>query len=480
MSKPEPGSGKTRNVHKANSGAHSLEGRRPAAAKTQVAKSNAAGPSSGASAKKPAPSAKTVAATKGSYKAAYGKASTVTVFGHTFDKKQFYIAIAIGVLGVLLVICILLAVFSPLFKKSAAPAVSASAPAAQASSSANYDKDAHKIDTTLLDTTVLGLTEDAGPEYVTETLFIGDSNTARMPEYNSVTGVTLQNSIGIEGMGIQSVQYNTDVIFQGYSHRVSIPAAVTLMQPRRIVITFGTNNAGYNNVDSFIDSYATVLDAIHEAYTYADIIIGAVPPIAQGTSYGVVNMEAIDAYNAALAELADKEGYKFLNWTEALKDKNTGYIKAGYTVADGIHLNELAMKAMFDYFRTHSHIVEDTRPMPLNPIPWHLPTPSIAPSSSSAAAYSSSSSSSSESSSSEESAVVPSEPVESSSTPEESSSAPAESSSTPVESSSTPVESSSTPAESSTTPTEDAGDGDIIVTSDPGPAAAPEQPASSK
>ncbi|MFV0353047.1 MAG: SGNH/GDSL hydrolase family protein [Oscillospiraceae bacterium] len=226
--------------------------------------------------------------------------------------------------------------------------------------------------------TILGETEDAGAEYVTDTLFIGDSNTARMVSYRTDTGVTLDNGIGIVGMGITDVATAACVKFVGYSSQVSIPEAVKIMQPRRVVLTFGTNNVGGISVSSFTDSYKKATDAIQSAYPYADIIIAAIPPIAkQHAGNSSLSQSGIDEYNLALANLAEAEGYKFLNWTEVLKDSKTGYIKDGYVLGnDGIHLTRAAMTSMFTYFRTHAYVGEDTRPKPLNDVPKRSEVPS--------------------------------------------------------------------------------------------------------
>ena len=50
---------------------------------------------------------------------------------------------------------------------------------------------------------LLAETDDAGEQYINDTLFIGDSNTVRMMNY----GITsLDNTIAVVGMGIQSVK----------------------------------------------------------------------------------------------------------------------------------------------------------------------------------------------------------------------------------------------------------------------------------
>lgn len=140
-------------------------------------------------------------------------------------------------------------------------------------------------------------------------------------------------------------------------------------------MTFGTNNTVGWSTETFVESYRTALEAINEAYPYADIIINAIPPVHQYHDNPDITMETIDKYNLALVDLAEEMGFKFLNSAEVLKDGSTGYAKWDYTLTDGIHLNKDALTALFDYFRTHSYLTEDDRPTPLNPIPERDETP---------------------------------------------------------------------------------------------------------
>ncbi|MDD3430016.1 MAG: SGNH/GDSL hydrolase family protein [Oscillospiraceae bacterium] len=238
-------------------------------------------------------------------------------------------------------------------------------------SDSTYDKNKDKIDTEKYKDTVLGQSEDAGEKYIEETLFIGDSNTARFMSYGKST---LENTIGIVSMGIQHVITKPCVGFYGYTDLVTIPEAVKIMQPKRIIITFGTNNTLGYSADTLVKEYKKALEAIHTAYPYADIIINAVPPIGWYRGNENITMQTIDGFNVALAKMAKELGYKFLNSAEVLKDEETGFAKENYTLSDGIHLNKEAMEALFTYFRTHSYITEDKRPA-LKTVPQRKETP---------------------------------------------------------------------------------------------------------
>lgn len=233
-----------------------------------------------------------------------------------------------------------------------------------------YDATKNTIDQGEFSATVLPETEDAGQEYIDTTLFLGDSNTARM--YRMFDYCSYDNAIGSVGMSARSLQKYACVKFSGYGSYVTMPQAVALMQPRRVLVTFGTNDLDPNySAASFAESYRAGLQAITDAYPAADIIVNAIPPLGRSHSNASLTQSQVDEYNKAIVEMCDANGWKFLNSAEVLKDAATGYAKEGYVESsDGIHLTRAAMDALFTYIRTHSYVTEDTRPA-LTAVPKH-------------------------------------------------------------------------------------------------------------
>ncbi len=236
----------------------------------------------------------------------------------------------------------------------------------------DYNKDDIVIDTEMLTGTVLELTENAGQEYIDSTLFIGDSNTVRTMMYGHTTW---DNVVAATSMGIQHVADLEIAFFEGYDEALTVPQAVELIQPERVIITYGTNNTIGWSTQRFIQEYKNSITLIQKAYPYADIIINAIPPIDLRRENLEVNMQTIDSFNKALSELCEELGVKFLNSSEALKDEQTGFAKTDYTIGDGIHLSKTGMQALFDYIMTHAYITEDDRPKPLNDVPNREETP---------------------------------------------------------------------------------------------------------
>ena len=235
---------------------------------------------------------------------------------------------------------------------------------------------------------LLAETPDAGEEYLAQTLFLGDSNTVRL--YNNGL-VSLQQFCAKEGIGLHSALQEGIVSFKNNNNRYTIPQAVAMMKPRRVVLTLGTNDTGMA-VQDFINNYTALVQAIQASYPYTDIIVNTVPPVpADHASYPQMDQTKIDDFNMALLTMCEQLGVKFLNSAEVLKDE-TGYGQADFYAAGDIHLKSSGLKAMLTYLRTHAYQTEDRRPdtsgIPIRTLEYTSNPSSAVPDSSSAAASS--------------------------------------------------------------------------------------------
>ena len=282
------------------------------------------------------------------------------------------------------------------------PAPSVSEPVADPTSGEDLSSH-YQIDNA--STALLTETADAGTDYLNDTLFLGDSNTVRL--YNNGL-ISLQQFCAKEGIGTQVALSEGIVTFKRDSNHYTIPQAVAMMKPRRVVMTFGTNDTGME-VPDFIAHYTALIQAIQQSYPYTDIIVNTVPPVpADHSNYPHMDQAKIDDFNMALLDLCEQLGVRFLNSAEALKGSD-GYGIADYYTSGDIHLKSAGLKAVLNYLRTHALQTEDRRP-DTNNIPTrtmeYVSNPSSAVAAPSSEAVSSSesqaeSASSSESSSSE-------------------------------------------------------------------------------
>lgn len=309
-------------------------------------------------------------------------------------------AVLVCVLCVLAVLLTFGITTTLLKKEESAPSV----PESVADPTPGKDLSGHyQIDNT--SAALLTETADAGTDYLNNTLFLGDSNTVRL--YNNGL-ISLQQFCAKEGIGTQVALSEGIVTFKKDPNHYTIPQAVAMMKPRRVVMTFGTNDTGME-VPDFIAHYTALIQAIQQSYPYTDIIVNTVPPVpADHSNYPHMDQAKIDDFNMALLGMCEQLGVRFLNSAEALKGSD-GYGIADYYTSGDIHLKSAGLKAVLNYLRTHALQTEDRRP-DTNNIPTrtmeYVSNPSSAVAAPSSEAVSSSesqaeSASSSESSSSE-------------------------------------------------------------------------------
>lgn len=262
-------------------------------------------------------------------------------------------AVLVCVLCVLAVLLTFSITTTLLKKEESAPSV----PESVADPTPGKDLSGHyQIDNT--SAALLTETADAGTDYLNNTLFLGDSNTVRL--YNNGL-ISLQQFCAKEGIGTQVALSEGIVTFKRDPNHYTIPQAVAMMKPRRVVMTFGTNDTGME-VPDFIAHYTALIQAIQQSYPYTDIIVNTVPPVpADHSNYPHMDQAKIDDFNMALLALCEQLGVRFLNSAEALKGSD-GYGIADYYTSGDIHLKSAGLKAVLNYLRTHALQTEDRRP----------------------------------------------------------------------------------------------------------------------
>ena len=268
-------------------------------------------------------------------------------------QKQAVLVCSVCALAAILTIAITMT----LLKRGKTPAAPGEQPSSEVLVPGEEDiSDHYQISET--SAALLPETADAGESYQKETLFLGDSNTVRLYANGLIS---LQQFCAKEGIGTQVALNEGIVTFKNDTTHYTIAQAVAKMKPRRVVMTFGTNDTGMEVAD-FISNYTALVQAIQEAYPYTDLIVNTVPPIPENHSnYPHMDQAKIDDFNMALLNMCEQLGVKFLNTAEVLKGEN-GYGQPDYYTDGDIHLKSAGLKAALNYLRTHAYETEDRRP----------------------------------------------------------------------------------------------------------------------
>ena len=224
--------------------------------------------------------------------------------------------------------------------------------------SGRYDPQAYPLDTSL--GSVLAKTSDAGTDYVSSTLFVGDQFAKSL--YDDKV-ITLDQFAGKDGLTVSSLLNDACVYFAGDSSAYTVPQAVSKMKPRRVVMLLGSNDLdGSLSYDNFARNYKQAVIAITGAYQYCDVIVCAIPPVAKNASDAAKTQLMIDQFNQELAKMCNDEGYKYLNLAEALKDSNSGYAEAAYLNNKQNGFSTSGANVVLNYLRNHAYDTADTRP----------------------------------------------------------------------------------------------------------------------
>lgn len=207
---------------------------------------------------------------------------------------------------------------------------------------------------------VLAKTDDAGQKYIDETLFVGDTNTYY---YYKNALLDLDHVLGVENLKIQDFTTDKSIYFKKDNNAYSIPEAIAMMKPRRVIMMMGTANLdGSMEASEFIEKYKAAVDAIKAAYPHTDLIVAAVPPISKDHSRAPeASMETVNAFNEALAQMCVDNDLKFLNITEDLLGSD-GYGKASYFRPGDLYMKKDGLLSIMDYARCHALDTEDRRP----------------------------------------------------------------------------------------------------------------------
>ncbi len=202
---------------------------------------------------------------------------------------------------------------------------------------------------------------NSNPSYITETVFVGDSNTEGLAlfEHLSWSNVIGKHSMPIQGVTTDDymlISEDTPETEEDESQYITMLQVLANIQPRRIIINFGTNNAGKGaDTDYFVYMYSNVLTQIKSVCPNTQIVIASILPVCSERDNYNIRQDTIDRFNIALADICRTNRYGYLNYNEVFKDTETGYGNTNYFSVDGIHLNGNGYRLLLDYAANHQY-----------------------------------------------------------------------------------------------------------------------------
>lgn len=168
--------------------------------------------------------------------------------------------------------------------------------------------------------------------YFDDALFLGDSHTDGLYCYGGLRNATYYTRNGLILREVFTKSYA-----QLDGKKVTLEEALAAQSFGKLYIMIGINQVDYDTVDNFALQYAEMLDRLRRLQPDATIYLQSILHTTQQTSdtTGFCNDE-INAFNAAIAALADNERVFYLDINPVFDDE-TGALRTEWS-GDGVHV----------------------------------------------------------------------------------------------------------------------------------------------
>ena len=210
----------------------------------------------------------------------------------------------------------------------------------------------------------LGLTADAGRDYLDKIVFLGDSTTYAIGVYYNYGYTALcppeQIWAAKDGwIGLHQInpgqKYSKKIVYPATGEELFVKDAAAKAQPEILLITLGIDSIALLTKDQFIAYYTTLISDVRAASPNTKIILNSIYPVADSYKYQKdINNDKINAANGWIEDLAVSSGCRFLYSWEALAVD--GKLPEMSQNGDGLHLNGEAFTKVMQYIRTHAYL----------------------------------------------------------------------------------------------------------------------------
>lgn len=189
-------------------------------------------------------------------------------------------------------------------------------------------------------------------DYFADAVFIGDSRTVGMYEYEGLENVsTFYASTGLTVYKL----FDSDIVqVPGQKKKITVEEALQQNSFAKIYLMIGINEMGTGTVETFTEKYREVLEHLQELQPDAIIYIQAIMKVTTERSNqgDYINNEGIIARNEELEKLADNRKIFYLDVNPLICDETGGMVES-YTF-DGVHLKAQYIQIWKDFLKQHA------------------------------------------------------------------------------------------------------------------------------
>ena len=189
------------------------------------------------------------------------------------------------------------------------------------------------------------------PEYLNDTIFIGDSRTNGMVNFSFIDR---NIAYAIDGVNHQTMRTERFLTMSSTGRKLTAAEAIGVVKPVRIIVSLGINGVAFMGEEKFFSEYAALLDELKESSPDSILVVQSILPVSQALEAENPQLAntIIDAYNRRLKTLTLEKGGRWLDTANLLKNAQ-GSLNTIYDSGDGLHFNKRAYQALFDYYDQH-------------------------------------------------------------------------------------------------------------------------------
>lgn len=180
-----------------------------------------------------------------------------------------------------------------------------------------------------------------------DAVFIGDSRTEGL-QIN--TGLTTARFLAAKGLKVDTALKDSVIKLKSGS-RGTVIDGLKEGTYNRVYVMFGMNELGWPYLDVFTNRYEKLIEEIKSVQPNATIYVQSILPVSKAKSDkdSIYNNENISKFNKAIKDMADKNGYIYLDVASAVMDSNSAL--PSNASSDGVHLNKEYSQKWLNYLR---------------------------------------------------------------------------------------------------------------------------------
>lgn len=181
-----------------------------------------------------------------------------------------------------------------------------------------------------------------------DALFIGDSRTEALRNYDGLGGATY---FAVKGLMVNTVYTRAEIDVRG--QKKTVMQAAASQKYGKIYIMLGVNELGWSSRDTFVSDYKKMIGDLKKDQPGVRVYLESILPVSakKSAESSVYNNDRIASFNHTIQKIAEDEKVGYLDIGRAVA---AGGVLPDDASVDGVHLNSAYCAKWCDYLKTHT------------------------------------------------------------------------------------------------------------------------------